>query len=154
VRLRSKLAERARPYLQPGEQIQAVFKAQSRVAPYWGWLPLATIFILLAWADLSRPGLATAIAFYVVLASGLWSVFYLVSIRSHLVVVTDRAIVVLDVSTWSPSGPARLRLRHPRNFHFGRRPGFRGQFVLDNAKYWVPMLFRKDVAAANAALTE
>ena len=33
--LRDKLARRAQPYLEPGEQVQAVFLAQSGLSPYW-----------------------------------------------------------------------------------------------------------------------
>jgi hypothetical protein len=33
--LRDKLAERAAPYLEPGEQIRAVFLGQSGPSPYW-----------------------------------------------------------------------------------------------------------------------
>jgi hypothetical protein len=43
--LRDKLAERARPYLEPGEQIQSVFCAQSGPSPYWAFLS-AWIMIL------------------------------------------------------------------------------------------------------------
>ena len=74
--------------------------------------------------------------------------------RTHHFVVTDRAITVLDASRWRPTFPSRLRQRHPRNFYFGRRTsGLWGMFELDNTKYWVRLRFRKDVAAADAALT-
>jgi len=42
--LRDKLAQRAAPYLEPGEQIQAVFLAQSGPSPYW---ILLTAFIVI-----------------------------------------------------------------------------------------------------------
>lgn len=76
----------------------------------------------------------------------------------HYVVVTDRAIVVLDASRWrnivgSPNWPSRLRLRQPRNFYFGRPLGLFGNFVLGNTEYWVRMRFHRDVAAADAALS-
>jgi hypothetical protein len=38
VALREKLAQRAAPYLEPGEQIQAIFVAQSGPSPYWSLL--------------------------------------------------------------------------------------------------------------------
>jgi hypothetical protein len=36
--LRDKLAQRATPFLEPGEQIQSVFVAQSGASPYWSFL--------------------------------------------------------------------------------------------------------------------
>ncbi len=44
--LRDKLAQRAVPFLEPGEQIQAIFTAQSGASPYWAvlstWIVLLT----------------------------------------------------------------------------------------------------------------
>ncbi|HUN31875.1 MAG TPA: hypothetical protein VMU95_07625 [Trebonia sp.] len=44
--LRDKLAQRAVPFLEPGEQIQAIFIAQSGASPYWSfvstWIVLLT----------------------------------------------------------------------------------------------------------------
>jgi hypothetical protein len=45
VSLQDKLAQRAQPYLEPGEQIQAVFMAQSGVSPHWAWL-FGLIFVI------------------------------------------------------------------------------------------------------------
>jgi hypothetical protein len=46
VALRDKLAQRAAPFLEPGEQIQAVFIGQSGASPYWSllstWIVLLT----------------------------------------------------------------------------------------------------------------
>ena len=70
----------------------------------------------------------------------------------HQVVVTDRAIVVFDTTKWFAIRPARLRLRHPRSFYFGRMRGRYGSFWLGDTKYWVHWPFHKDVAAADAAL--
>ena len=36
--LRDKLAERAQPYLEPGEQIRHVFMGQTGPSPYWAFL--------------------------------------------------------------------------------------------------------------------
>jgi Protein of unknown function (DUF2510) len=120
VSLRSKLADRARRYLEPGEQLQAIFMAQSGPSPYWGLLtPIMSFFS-----------------------------------KFHQVVATDRAILVLDASMWTPARPRQLRMRRPRDFYFGRLSGLWGSFVLDNRKYWVHRRFHKDVAAADAALTE
>ena len=118
--VRSRLANRAGPYLEPSEQIQAVFPAVSGPSPY-------------SW---SRRGSFTAF-----------------SSISHEVVVTERAILVIDLSKWT-GRPVRLRLRRPRDFYFGRLSGLWGSFVLDNTKYWVQKRFHRDIAAADAALAE
>lgn len=44
--LRDKLAERAAPFLEPGEQVQAVFVAQSGASPYWSFV--STWIVLLS----------------------------------------------------------------------------------------------------------
>ena len=36
--LRDKLADRARPYLEPGEQVRHVFMGQTGTSPYWAFL--------------------------------------------------------------------------------------------------------------------
>ncbi len=36
--LRDKLAQRAQPFLEPGEQVRSVFCAQTGVSPYWALL--------------------------------------------------------------------------------------------------------------------
>jgi hypothetical protein len=147
------LAERARPYLEPGEQIQAVFRAQSGLSPYWVPLTCVAFAVVVICAPTVLPTVVGA--FWIVYALGI--VFLIVFFRIHHVVVTDRAIVVLD--TLMPflllaNRPTRLRLRHPRNFYFGRMSGLWGKFVLDNTKYRVHWWFHKDVAVADAALTE
>jgi Protein of unknown function (DUF2510) len=67
----------------------------------------------------------------------------------HLVVVTDRAIVVLDLSMWTYR-PTRLRMRHPRNVYFGCL----GSFTLGGRTYGVACRSRGEVAAADAALAD
>ncbi len=152
MRLRNKLAERARPYLDPGEQIQAVFGAQSGLSPSWQCLPSVIPLFTFPWWSALDPTRVTVVGG----VGALWIVFnivFRVLFRPHHVVVTDRAIVVLDVNRWT-NRPTRLRLRHSRNFYFGQLSGFWGKFVLDNTKYWVQRGFHGDVAAADAALTE
>lgn len=148
---RDKLAELARPYLESGEQIQAVFVAQSDAWRVW----LGCLIYLLSWFALdaalmvfARPW-ASVFSTVAPLASILIFLFF----RLHVVVVTDRAIVVLDNPKW-PHRPLRLRLRHPRDFYFGQLSGLSGSFVLDNTKYRVGRKFYKDVATADAALTQ
>ncbi|WP_424384116.1 hypothetical protein [Mycobacterium sp.] len=149
---RDKLAEWARPYLESGEQIQAVFGAQSRAWRVWHILVglfsyLALYAALLVFA---RPW---ASVFYYVFIVAMTILFILFS-YGHDVVVTDRAIVVLDISKWPYRRTARLRLRHSRDFYFGQLSWRKRSFVLDNTKYWVGRRFYKDVATADAALTQ
>lgn len=150
--LRSKLAERAHPYLEPGEQIQAVFKATSGLSPHWLALYILPFFIAykfishtLGWTLVSTALILTVLVTFIALSN--------VLCRGHLIVVTDRAIVVLDASRAWATFPTRLRLRHPRNVYFGRLSGLYGKFVLGNTDYWAPRLSFKDAATADAALT-
>jgi hypothetical protein len=52
--LRDKLAQRAVPFLEPGEQIQAIFVAQSGASPYWSFLS--------TWIVLLTRGYVTVVA--------------------------------------------------------------------------------------------
>jgi len=52
--LRDKLTQRAVPFLEPGEQIQAIFVAQSGASPYWS--------ILSTWIVLLTHGYVTVVA--------------------------------------------------------------------------------------------
>ncbi len=154
---RKKLAERARPYLEPGEQIQAVFGAQSGLSPYFvqGYIFVLGlgVFIFPIPGDITTALSAVLLVTMPAAAMVALSIPLIVFSRPHQVVVTDRAILVLDVKRWTKR-PTRLRLRHSRNFYFGQLSGLWGKFVLDNTKYWVPRQLRKDVAAADAALTQ
>jgi hypothetical protein len=116
--LRDKLARRAAPYLEPGEQIQAVLLAQSGPSPYW--IFLSSLVVLFG-------------AGYVI------------------VVVTDRALVVLRAGRMSPSFPKRVHSRGPRTVWLDQPHGLWGKVHLDR-RYWVHKRFHKDVAAANAML--
>src|SRR5258705_3351977 len=51
--LRDKLAQRATPFLEPGEQVQSVFLAQSGASPYWSFLS--------AWIVIITAGYATVV---------------------------------------------------------------------------------------------
>jgi hypothetical protein len=154
VSLRDSLAQRARPHLEPGEQIQAVFMAQSGVSPYWaqliGFLVLIPLVMIYGFKLQNTPG---GLVLLLILAVTLIVVSTLL-FRTHHFVVTDRAITVLDASRWWATFPSRLRQRHPRNVYFGQLSGLYGRFMLGNTEYWVRRWrFRKDVAAADAALT-
>lgn len=148
---RDKLAERARPYLEPGEQIQAVFGAVSDVWRIWLIFLiyiLSVLTLLFALTVFARPW-ASVFGTVAPLAAILIWLFF----RVHVVVVTDRAIVVLDISKWT-GRPTRLRLRHPRDFYFGQLSWRRRSFVLDNTKYSVGRKFYKDVTTADAARSQ
>ncbi len=67
----------------------------------------------------------------------------------HIIAVTDRAILVLDLSLLT-CRPTRMRLRHDRNVYFG----WSRLFVLGDQRYWVTNEFDAEVAAADAALAE
>lgn len=155
VNIQNKLAARARPYLEPGEQIQAIFRAQNPSPYLWLYPNIGLVILLLTWGDRVPAGLRADLA---VAAVALWIV-NVALFRVYHVVVTDRAIVVLDTSKsagiFPPrmNRPTRLRLRRPRNFYFGQVSGSFGKFVLDNTEYWVHRRFHNDVAAADAALT-
>lgn len=116
--LRDKLARRSAPYLEPGEQIQAVFLAQSGPSPY---------FILLGF------------------------IIILIGARYAVVVVTDRAIVVLRAGMFTPTFPKRVVVRLNRGTWLGDPSGLWGKIQLDK-RYWVHKRFHKDVRAANQML--
>src|ERR1700722_4856713 len=116
--LREKLAERAAPYLEPGEQIQSVFLAQSGPSPYWIFLSMWIVVIAGGYSE---------------------------------IVVTDRAIIVLNCGRLPPSKPKSLRSRGPRNVVLGPPSGLWAKIQLDQ-RYWVHRRFQKDVIAADQAL--
>ena len=111
MKLRAKLARQVAPFLAPGEQLQAVFRAQS----CFGLREARTV------------GLP------------LW----------HLIVVTDREILVLDLSLFK-CRPTRVRLRESRNVYFGcsRR------FTFGNQNYWVSSDVAEEIAAVDTALVD
>lgn len=118
--LRDKLRTRSQPFLDPGEQIQAVWLGQSGPSPWFA-----------------------ALSFWITLIAG----------HYHVVVATDRAIVVLDSGKLTPAKPKGLRVRGPRNVHLGPCHGLWGEINLDQ-RYYVHKRFHKDVAVADAALAQ
>jgi hypothetical protein len=50
--IRDKLAQRATPFLEPGEQIQSVFLAQSGASPYWSFLSAWIVIITAGYATI------------------------------------------------------------------------------------------------------
>jgi hypothetical protein len=74
--------------------------------------------------------------------------------KRFYIVVTDRAIVVLDIKGLA-GHPSAVYKRYGRNVYLGplRGTGYIwGSFVLDNDKYYVHKRFWKEVDAADAAL--
>lgn len=118
--LREKLASRAQPYLEPGEQVQHAFMAQAGPHPF---------MILLLYV----------FAFF---------------FKYRIVVVTDRAIVVLKASLMRPSFPKELLARLPRQTQIGRKlSGIWGTGELNGEKIYINKRFHKDAAAADAAVS-
>ena len=107
------------PYLEPGEQIQAVFTAQSGLKP--------TRIVSNSVLGPKEP------------------------IRYVIVVVTDRAIVVLDAGAVRPHFPKSVLARLPRATRLDEPSGSWGTIQL-NRQYWVGKRYREDVMAANQLL--
>ncbi len=112
--LRDKLATRAQPYLEPGEQVQQVFCAYSGPSPYFAFLS---------------------------------SLIILFGGHYHIIVVTDRAVIVLDAGKLRSTFPKRLRIRGPRQVVMGDPRGLWGGIQLDQ-RYYVHRRFHTDVRAA------
>jgi hypothetical protein len=68
-----------------------------------------------------------------------------------IVVVTDRAVVVLKASKVRPSFPKSALLRLPR-LTLGPVSGLWGKVQLGGERYWVNKRFHKDIEAADADL--
>jgi hypothetical protein len=81
------------------------------------------------------------LSYWIVLFAGLYVI----------VVVTDRAIVVLRASKLRPTTPKTLLMRLPRGNRLGPVSGLWGKIELDR-RYWVHKRFHKDVDAAVADL--
>jgi hypothetical protein len=126
VSLRDKLRERARPFLERGEQVQEVFPAQAGLPPYLANLPLfGALGALLLQGALVR----------------------------RLIIVTDRAILLLDADKMNGTKPKALVRRLPRRTRLG--PVRRGlpwaPIQLGGSRLWVHMRYHPDVEAADAA---
>lgn len=123
--LRDKLRERARPFLEPGEQAQEVFQAQAGLPPYLANLPLF---------------------------GALGALLFQGAVIRRLIVVTDRAILLLDADKMNGTKPKALVRRLPRSTRIG--PVRRGlpwaPVQLDGSRLWVHMRYHPDVEAADA----
>lgn len=114
--LRDKLRERSQPMLEPGEEIQEVFLAQTGPTP---WLGLLTTFIWFA-------------------------------IKRRIVVVTDRAIVVMSAGWWTGSSPKSIVARLQRATRIGPLSGLWAKATIGGEKVHIHKRFHGDVASADA----
>ncbi|MDQ1375822.1 MAG: hypothetical protein QOJ09_3160 [Actinomycetota bacterium] len=119
--LRDKLAERSRPYLEDGEQIEQAFLAQTGPTP-WLMALIGALAMMLA-------------------------------VKRRIIVVTDRAIVVLAAGAWTGTNPKSLVTRLPRQTRLGPLSGLWGRIELGGQKMWVHKRFHKDVEAADAKVS-
>jgi hypothetical protein len=119
--LRDKLAERTRPYLEDGEQVEQVFLAQTGPTP---WLM----------------GLIGGLAM-------------MLAVKRRIIVVTDRAIVVLAAGAWTGTNAKSVVARLPRQTRFGALKGLWARIELDGQRMWVHKRFFKDVAEADAKVS-
>ena len=134
--LRNKLAERARPYLEPGEQIRAILGRKIH-RPIFGNIPITflIIFIIITWNRVPAVLWETM----AVVAVALWIVYFAFSRpprRGHR--SGDRGAGYLQVGRNLPprmNRPTRLRLRRPRDF--GPTVGALRKVRADNTEYGV-----------------
>jgi hypothetical protein len=69
----------------------------------------------------------------------------------RIVVVTDRAIIVLKAGKWRPAKPKSLLRRGPRQVRLGPVSGLWAKVLLGES-CWVHKRFHKDIEAADADL--
>jgi hypothetical protein len=73
-------------------------------------------------------------------------------VRLHLVVVTDRRILVIMSSYWKPSAARSVEAVLPRGTQLGPLSGLWAKRELNGTTYWIHKRFHKDAAAADALL--
>lgn len=117
-RLRDKLRMGAQPFLEPGEQIQTVFWAQTGPNP---WLVGGVIGVIFG-------------------------------AKFHVVVVTDRNVVLLESSFWRGGGhPKAVRARLPHEQLGTLDKGLLwGKVMIGGERHWVAHGFFKEVTAVLA----
>ena len=132
---RDRMRRQAQPYLEPEETIQAVFGAVSGVHP--GLIGLLLLLSVLL-------GMVAELRFgWLVLFAALW-------MRNVVIVATDRALLVLELSNWSRVVRVRRLARHIR---LGPISGWWAKVSLDHDEsVYVARRYRDDVAAADAAI--
>jgi hypothetical protein len=73
-------------------------------------------------------------------------------VRLHLVVVTDRRILVIMSSYWKPSAARSVEAVLPRDTRLGPLSGLWAKRELNGTTFWIHKRFHKDAAAADALL--
>ncbi len=114
--LRDKLADRVRPMLQPGEQIQEVLLSQTGPSPYWAFLTYLIFF----------------------------------AVKRRIIVVTDRAVVVVKAGAWTGTSAQEVLARLPRSTRFGSLSGLWASVELNGEKQWIHKRFHGDAARADS----
>jgi hypothetical protein len=76
----------------------------------------------------------------------------LLAVKRRIVVVTDRAIVVLHASAWTGTTPKNLVARLPRQQRIGPLSGVWGKTEIGGERMWIHKRFQKDVEEADAKL--
>jgi hypothetical protein len=109
--LRDKLAERVRPMLEPGEQVQEVFITQTGPSPY---------------------------------------IFF--AVKRRIIVVTDRAIVVVRAGTFTGTSAKEVIGRLPRVTRLGPVSGLWAKITLNGETNWVHKRFHGDITRADSAV--
>jgi hypothetical protein len=118
--IREKLQERAQPFLEPGEQVQAAFPAQTGPTPW--------------------------------LAGAVGVLIYAFIAKYRVVVVTDRAVLLLKAGPFTPTKPKALVTRLPRSGPVGPPNGkLYAKLTLDGETHWVHRRFWKDIETADAS---
>jgi hypothetical protein len=120
--LRDRLRTRVQPFLEPGEEIQAVWPGQAGPSP---WFALLSYWIL---------------------------IYNQIAANFRVFVATDRAIVVLDAGRFNSMMPRAVRARVPRQVRLGPCQGTLWARIELDRPYWVHRRFFADVEQADAAL--
>ncbi len=87
------------------------------------------------------------------LAGAIGALVYAFLAKYRVVVVTDRAIILLKSGAFMPAKPSEVLARLPRNTRLGPwQAKVWGKIDLNGERHWVHRRFRSDVDAADAAL--
>jgi hypothetical protein len=116
--LRDKLAERVRPMLEPGEQVQEVFITQTGPSPYWAVLTYLIFF----------------------------------AVKRRIIVVTDRAIVIVRAGTFMGTTAKEVIGRLPRATRLGPVSGLWAKITINGERNWVHKRFHGDINRADSAV--
>lgn len=122
--LRDKMMNAAAEYVRPGEQIQAVFGAQT----------------------------ASALVRMMSIFGAIGSLLTIFFNKYRMFVVTDQRILVLDTGRWSLTKPRGIVAELPRATRLGPATGIWSKIDTGQEKLRVHRRFFKDIAAADGAV--